>query len=57
MDKLSVLREQYARVDKAKQSQLTPVIVDLERQVYKMPEELDVWAINTRYEEKNVLKN
>jgi hypothetical protein len=55
-DKLSVLRERYARVNKAQQTQLTPVIIDLERQVYEMSEELDVWAINTRYEEKNVLK-
>jgi hypothetical protein len=52
MDKLAVLREQYARLDKAKQSQLTPVIIDLEKQVHEMSKELDVWATKTRYEEK-----
>ncbi|KAA6332507.1 hypothetical protein EZS27_018996 [termite gut metagenome] len=52
MDKLTLLREQYAQGDKAKQAQLTSVIIDLERRVYEMSKELDVWAINTRYEEK-----
>jgi hypothetical protein len=55
-DKLSVLREQYAQVDQAKQSQLTPVIIELERQVYEMSNELEVWVMHTRYEEKSVLK-
>jgi hypothetical protein len=56
MDKLAVLREQYARVDKAKQAQMVSVIIDLERRVYEMSKEPDVWMINTRYEEKNILK-
>ncbi|KAA6344254.1 hypothetical protein EZS27_008108 [termite gut metagenome] len=57
-DKLASLRDQYASssADKAKQMQLTPGILDLEKRVDQMQNELDRLAIKVRYEEKNMIK-
>ncbi|KAA6325768.1 hypothetical protein EZS27_025055 [termite gut metagenome] len=52
-DKLAALRNQYTYANKAEQTQLTPGILDLEKRVYEMQEELDELAITVRYEEKN----
>ncbi|KAA6314201.1 hypothetical protein EZS27_035149, partial [termite gut metagenome] len=56
-DKLAALRDQYEYTNKAEQTQLTPGILDLEKRVHEMQEELDELAITVRYEEKNNSKN
>ncbi|KAA6349031.1 hypothetical protein EZS27_003542 [termite gut metagenome] len=55
-DELNKQREQYANTNKEGKNKLVPGILDLEKRVYKMSEELDQLIINVRYEEKNITK-
>ncbi|KAA6337708.1 hypothetical protein EZS27_014228 [termite gut metagenome] len=55
-EKLNKQREQYAHANKGEQTKLSPGILDLEKRVHKMSEELDRLVVNVRYEEKNITK-
>ncbi|KAA6317665.1 hypothetical protein EZS27_032217 [termite gut metagenome] len=55
-EKLNQQREQYAHTHKEGQTKLAPGILDLEKRVHEMSEELDRLAVNVRYEEKNITK-
>jgi hypothetical protein len=55
-DELNKQREQYAHTNKEGKSKLAPGILDMEKQVHKMSEELDQLPVNVRYEEKNITK-
>jgi hypothetical protein len=55
-EKLNQQREQYAHANKGEQTKLSPGILDMEKRVHEMLDELDRLAVNVRYEEKNITK-
>ncbi|MEG1865689.1 MAG: hypothetical protein RR331_02275 [Bacteroides sp.] len=54
--KLDGLREKYAQSSKEEKAQLTPAILDLEKRVEQMSQELDALATNIRKAEKQPVK-
>lgn len=55
-EKLDNERQRYANANKQDKTKIAPAILDLEKQVQKMSEELDALAIDVRNAEKTTLK-